>query len=453
MLAVIILAAGQGTRMISTLPKILHPVGGKPMLHHVIDTAQQINPIQTVVVVSPSFDGEALQMERPVEIALQITPNGTGDAVKSALHSLKDHTGDVLILYGDAPLLRTETLESLVAFRQQHATSDMIVVGMHPKDPGAYGRIVTQDKGQITKIVEFKEATDQEKSITLCNSGVILANIQVLRSLVLSLQPNNQAGEYYLTDIIDIARAQGIASWVMEADAEEFMGVNTRVELSQAETILQNRWRQSWMLKGVTLQDPKSVFFCHDTVLGQDVTISPNVTFGPNVKVGNGVRILPYCHLEGATLADASQIGPFAHLREGTELGEGSVIGNFVETKKVRFGRNAKAKHLSYIGNADIGDGANVGAGTITCNYNGFVKSRTVVGAGAFIGSNTSLVAPVTIGEGAIVAAGSVVTKDVPDDSLGMARVTQQNKSGWALRFRSQYAAPPPIADVLKLQK
>jgi bifunctional UDP-N-acetylglucosamine pyrophosphorylase/glucosamine-1-phosphate N-acetyltransferase len=298
--------------------------------------------------------------------------------------------------------------------------------------------LVVNQENIVERIVEFKDASDSERNITLCNSGVYLLKASLLKSLLEKITPDNEAGEYYLTDIVALAKENGVCTRVIEGPAEELLGINTRVELAAAEQVLQNRWRHKWMLKGVTLQDPESVFFCHDTILGQDVVIGAHVTFGSGVVIEDHVQILPYCHMEGVTLRRGACVGPFAHLRSGTEVGEKAIIGNFVEVKNSILAPGAKAKHLSYLGNAQIGERANIGAGTITCNYNGYVKAQTTIGAYAFIGSNSSLVAPVSIGERAIVAAGSVITKDVPADSLGIQRTPQQNKENWAIGFRNQ---------------
>lgn len=443
MVAIIILAAGQGKRMVSDLPKILHPIGGKPMVHHVMDTALGLNNVeptaQPVVVISPSLDAQAVKDNRSVMTAVQTKPLGTGDAVKVGLNALKEAPKTVLVLCGDTPLLEADALDRVVKQHLAFSAPSITVVGMRPVDPGSYGRIMANASGQIDRIIEYRDATRVEREITLCNSGVIVADGALLKRLITKLTPQNEAGEYYLTDIVALGKEEGIVSRVVEMPAETLQGINTRVDLADAERALQHRWRQRFMEQGVTLIDPSSVFFCHDTQIGRDVTISPNVTFGPGVQIGDRVRILPNCHIEKSVLGHDVTVGPFAHLREGVVLGDRVSIGNFVELKSTSLGANTKAKHLAYLGNAIIGENVNIGAGTITCNHNGFVKSQTTIGNNAYVGSNSCLVAPVSIGSGAIVAAGSVVDEDVPDDALAIARERQENKLKWAAEFRARY--------------
>jgi bifunctional UDP-N-acetylglucosamine pyrophosphorylase/glucosamine-1-phosphate N-acetyltransferase len=443
MVAILILAAGKGTRMVSDLPKILHPLGGKSMVHHVIDTAldlQSSEPSEKpVVVISPSLDEKVISGGRAVSTAIQSSPLGTGDAVKIGLEAMSETPKTVLILCGDTPLLEVDTLSGVVRQHQAHTSPCITVVGMRPPTPGTYGRIVADESGKIDRIVEYRDASDQEQAIALCNSGVIVADGALLKRLVAKLIPQNEAGEYYLTDVVALAKDEGIASWVVELPPQTLQGINTRVDLAAATTALQNRWRHRFMEQGVTLIDPSSVFFCHDTQIGRDVTISPNVTFGPAVSLGDRVHILPGCHIENSTLGHDVTVGPFAHLRDGVVLGDHVSVGNFVEVKKTTVGSHTKAKHLSYLGNAIIGENVNIGAGTITCNHNGFVKSQTKIDDGAYIGSGSCLVAPVSIGVGAIVAAGSVVNADVPEDALAIARERQENKLKWAAQFRARY--------------
>ncbi len=443
MVAILILAAGQGTRMVSDLPKILHPVGGKPMVHHVMDAALGMQTTdlshKAVVVISPTLDVKAVQGGRAVSTAVQPKPLGTGDAVRIGLEALSEASQTVLILCGDTPLLESDFLSTVVAQHQQRPSPCITVVGMCPENAGHYGRIVADASGKIDRIVEHRDASDVERAIPLCNSGVIVADGALLARLVSRLTPNNEAGEYYLTDIVALAKKEGVNSWVVELPADLLQGINTRVDLAAAEGALQRRWRRRFMEQGVTLTDPASVFFCHDTRLGRDVTISPNVTFGEGVTIGDRVRILPGCHIEKSTLGHDVTVGPFAHLREGAILGDHVSIGNFVEIKSTTIGSKTKAKHLSYLGNATIGENVNIGAGTITCNHNGFIKSSTKIGDGAYIGSNSCLVAPVSIGAGAIVAAGSVVNSEVPENALAIARQPQQNKLTWATKFRARY--------------
>lgn len=444
MVAILILAAGQGTRMVSDVPKVLHSLGSKPVVHHVVDAALGIQTTtfsspQVTVVISPTLDAKTVQGGRAVNVATQQKPLGTGDAVKVGLEALSEIPQNVLVLCGDTPLLEPNLLSMMIAQHQKRPSPCITVVGMRPENAGSYGRIVADASGKIDRIVEYRDAADAERMIPLCNSGVIMADGALLKRLVSKLTPHNEAGEYYLTDIVALARQEGIDSWVVELPAETLQGINTRVDLAAAEAALQQRWRHRFMEQGVTLIDPNSVFFSHDTRIGRDVTISPNVTFGEGVTIGDRVRILPGCHIEKSTLGHDVTVGPFAHLREGAILGDHVSIGNFVEIKSTTLGPKAKAKHLSYLGNATIGENVNIGAGTITCNHNGFVKSPTQIGDGAYIGSNSCLVAPVSIGAGAIVAAGSVVNSEVPENALAIARERQENKPEWATQFRARY--------------
>ncbi|AIK97254.1 bifunctional UDP-N-acetylglucosamine diphosphorylase/glucosamine-1-phosphate N-acetyltransferase GlmU [Candidatus Odyssella acanthamoebae] len=436
MTTALILAAGMGTRMNSTLPKVLHPVGGKAMVHHVIDLALSMNMERVVVVASPYLDQEKVAAGRPIEIAIQAQPLGTGDAVRAGVDKLPHDDGDVLILSGDVPLIEFDTLAPLFNKRAE-CPNDPLVLAMRVDDPRQYGRLVTQDD-RVNSIVEYKDASPEQRAITLCNAGVYLIPATVLRSLLPQLTAQNAAGELYLTDVIGLAKAQGLTPRYVETSHPETLnGINNRAELAQAEKTMQDRWRYRIMMSGVTLIDPVSVFFSHDTCIGKDTIIHPNVTFGAGVVIENGATIYPFCHLEKCVLKAGAKVGPFAHLRTGTIIGEEAVVGNFVEIKDTAIGKKAKVKHLSYLGNAQLGDRVNIGAGTITCNYDGFNKSPTHIGNDAFIGSNTSLVAPVHVNEGAIVAAGSVITDNVPEHSLGIARHHQTNKAGWAKKFRT----------------
>lgn len=436
MTAALILAAGMGTRMNSNLPKVLHPLGGKAMVHHVIDLALSMDMERVVVIASPFLDQEKILAGRKIEIAVQKHANGTGDAVHTGMEALHDYEGDVLILSGDVPLIEFETLAPLFEKRST-CPNDPLVLAMRVADPRQYGRLITTGD-RVEKIIEYKDATLEQRTINLCNAGVYLIPAQILRTILPLLTAQNTAGELYLTDVIELSQKQNLTPRYVETPYPETLnGINNRAELAQAEKIMQDRWRQRAMLSGVTLIDPQSVFFAHDTIIGKDTVIHPNVTFAPGVILGNEVTIYPFCHLEKCTLNNGVKVGPFAHLRTGTNLGENAVVGNFVEIKETTLGEKAKVKHLSYLGNAQIGDRANIGAGTITCNYDGFTKSKTHIENDAFIGSNTSLIAPVHIGEGAIVAAGSVITDDVPEHSLGIARQQQTNKTLWAKKFRA----------------
>jgi bifunctional UDP-N-acetylglucosamine pyrophosphorylase / glucosamine-1-phosphate N-acetyltransferase len=438
-LAAIILAAGQGTRMKSSLHKVLHPIAGKAMLLHLLDSLADLTPQRCVVVVGARREQvEAALAGRDVSLASQSPQLGTGHAVQQAEAALGGFAGDVLILYADAPLVTAATMARL---RDALASSvDAVVLGFRPADAGAYGRIIAQGD-TIQKIVEFKDATPGERAVTLCNSGLMAVRAERLFPLLARVGNANAAGEYYLPDIIGLLVADGGIAQVIETDADEVAGVNSRAELAGVEAVWQARRRAAAMADGVTLVDPGSVFFAHDTVVANDVTIEPFVVFGPGVAIASGAVIHAHSQIEGATIAENCEIGPFARLRPGTVLAAGVKIGNFVETKKAVFDTGAKANHLSYIGDATIGAKANIGAGTITCNYDGFLKHQTVIGAGAFIGSNSALVAPVTIGAGAIVGAGAVVTADVEADALALVRPRQVAKPGWAARFRIAMAA------------
>jgi bifunctional UDP-N-acetylglucosamine pyrophosphorylase/glucosamine-1-phosphate N-acetyltransferase len=433
-LAVIVLAAGKGTRMRSDKPKVLHQVAGRPMLGHVIAAAESLEAERIVVVVAPGMDSVAKAASQH-KIAVQEQQLGTGDAVKSARPALEGFSGDVLILYGDCPLIQAETL---AAMRRQRRDEAVTVLGIRVPGDSPYGRLVLAEDGTLDRIVEALDASEAERRIDLCNSGVMLIDGRLLSDLLDGIGAANAKGEYYLTDIIGVARSNGHICRTVEAPAIEALGVNSRAELAEAEAAMQNRLRQKAMTNGATLTDPSTVWFSWDTKLGRDITIEPNVIFGPGAVVEDGVEIRAFSHIEGATVESRAIIGPFARLRPGASIGRGAHIGNFVEVKKARIDEGAKANHLSYIGDAEVGAGANVGAGTITCNYDGFAKHKTVIGAGAFIGSDTTLVAPVRIGEGAFTGAGSVITDDVPDNALALARGRQAVKQGWADSFREQ---------------
>jgi bifunctional UDP-N-acetylglucosamine pyrophosphorylase/glucosamine-1-phosphate N-acetyltransferase len=440
--AIIILAAGKGERMRSRLPKVMHPLAGRPMLTHVCAVAGELAPARMVVVIGKDMD--AARAAAPgAQFVVQDPPRGTGHAVACAREALAGFAGDVLILFGADPLITPQTLRRMLDARREAA---VVVLGFRPDDPAHYGRLVIDEAGALERIVEFKDASAAERAIKWCNSGVMAVDGAVLFALIDALDDDNAGGEYYLTDIVAIARQRGLACRVVEAGADEVLGVNSREELAQVEAVQQNRLRRAAMAAGATLLDPGSVTFSYDTRLGRDVTVGPNVVFGPGVEVGDEVTIHPFCHLEGVRIAPRASVGPFARLRPGAEIGEEAKIGNFVEIKKAVVEQGAKVSHLSYIGDARIGAGANIGAGTITCNYDGFFKSFTDIGPGAFIGSNTALVAPVKIGAGAITGAGSTITRDVADDALATTRPQQAEKAGWARRFRARKAAQKAAA-------
>jgi bifunctional UDP-N-acetylglucosamine pyrophosphorylase/glucosamine-1-phosphate N-acetyltransferase len=443
-LAAVVLAAGQGTRMKSTRPKVMHPVAGRPMIGHVLDRLVEAGAGRIVAVLAPGMDEAAAfaQETAPVAIAIQDVPRGTGHAVMAAQRALKAFTGDVLVLYGDTPLIGAETIAAMMARRRAGDDPAVVVLGFTPADPAAYGRLVCGADGGLARIVEARDATAEEAAIGLCNAGIMAFDGARLPALLAEIGTENAKNEYYLTDAVEIARRKGWRCAVVEArDPDEVMGVNARDELAAAEAIMQRRLRAAAMANGATLIDPDTVYFSHDTRLGRDVTVGPNVVFGPGVDVDDGVEILAFSHLEQAHVASGARIGPFARLRPGADIGADAHIGNFVEIKAASVEAGAKVNHLTYVGDARVGAGANVGAGTITCNYDGYNKSMTDIGAGAFIGSNSSLVAPVKIGDRAVVGAGSVVTKDVPADALAVTRGEEKQIAGGAVKYRERKAA------------
>lgn len=439
-LLVVVLAAGEGTRMKSRLPKVLHKVAGRSMLHHVLAATRAAGATRTAVVVGPGRDDVAAEATRIVpdaQVFVQTERLGTAHAVLAARAALAEGADDVLVLYADTPLVRPETLARLRAPLAEGAA--VAALGFEPEDPTGYGRLITSGD-ELVAIREEKDATTTEKAIRFCNAGLMALSGKDALSILDRIGNANSKGEYYLTDAVEIARADGRLAVAAKADADEVAGVNSRIQLAEAEAILQQRLRRAAMAEGVTLIAPETVFFSADTVLGRDVIVEPNVVFGPGVTVGDDVVIHAFCHLEGAHLEPGVSIGPYARLRPGTRLEAGVRIGNFVETKAAHIESGAKVNHLSYVGDAHVGANANLGAGTITCNYDGFSKYRTEIGAGAFIGVNSALVAPVTIGAGAYVGTGAVITSDVPEDALAIARSRQVVKEGWAREFRAARA-------------
>lgn len=432
--AAIILAAGKGTRMKSDLHKVLHPIAGKPMLLHLLDSFAELALAHTVVVAGDRHEQlRAALAARDVSVALQEPQLGTAHAALQAKGALDGFSGPVLVCFGDCPMVRADTVRRLLAALEGGAK--VAVLGFRPADPLAYGRIIAAPDGAVSKMVEYKDASPDERAVNLCNSGLIIAHSDDMWPLLEAVGNDNAQGEYYLPDVATGAIARGDRVVVIETDADEVAGINSRAELAAAEGRWQAARRARAMEEGATLIAPETVFFSHDTALGRDVTIEPHVFFGPGVSVADGATIRAYSHLEGAKLASGVKIGPFARLRPGAVLEEGSFVGNFVEVKNATLHAGAKASHLTYLGDATIGAGANIGAGTITCNYDGYFKHKTVIGERAFIGSNSALVAPVTIGADAIVAAGSTVSRDVADGELRMVRAEQLVKPGWADRF------------------
>ncbi len=440
--AAIILAAGEGTRLNSARPKVLHEIAGQPMIRHVIDALRPLDPAATIVVIGRDLDS-VTHAVAPAPSVVQSPPRGTGDAVRVARPALTDRLAqgdiaDILVLFGDTPLLRAETIAELLATRRRAPQAAVAIAGMRPADPSPYGRLVLGDDGAPLRIVEAKDADAEERAIGLCNGGIMALDSRHAFDLMDRIGNNNAKREFYLTDIVAIARALGLLCRVAELPAEELLGVNTRAELAEAEALMQDRLRRRAMEAGATLIAPETVFLAADTRLGRDVVIEPNVVFGPGVTVADNVVIRSFSHLEGAEIAPGATVGPFARLRPGAVLEADVHVGNFVEIKATRLGAGVKASHLSYLGDSDIGAGTNIGAGTITCNYDGFNKFRTIIGERAFIGSNTALVAPVTVGDDAYVATGSVVTSDVPADALAIARARQVDKPGRARELRER---------------
>jgi bifunctional UDP-N-acetylglucosamine pyrophosphorylase / glucosamine-1-phosphate N-acetyltransferase len=437
--AVVILAAGQGTRMRSDTHKVLHPIAGRPLLLHLLDTVDALGAEKIVVVLGKGREQvEAAIAGHGAEIAVQEEQNGTGHAVQQAADALAGYEGPVVILYGDTPFVRAETLNRMLDRLQAADAPGVVVLASSPADPLNYGRIVLGNGDRIAKMVEYKDATEAERAIRLCNSGMMAVGAPDLFRWLGKVGNDNAAGEYYLPDVVAVGAAEGRAAVMIEGDHYEAAGVNSRAELAHLELEWQRRRCEQALVEGATLIDPESVWFSFDTRLGRDVTVEPHVVFGPGVEVADGTVIHAFSHIEGATIGPKASIGPFARIRPGTRLGAGTKVGNFVELKKAEIGEGAKVNHLSYVGDASVGANANIGAGTITCNYDGFRKYGTVIGAGAFIGSNTALVAPVSVGDGAIVGAGSVITRDVEADSLALERSEQKGIAGWARRFRER---------------
>jgi bifunctional UDP-N-acetylglucosamine pyrophosphorylase/glucosamine-1-phosphate N-acetyltransferase len=437
--AVVILAAGQGTRMRSDTHKVLHPIASRPLLLHLLDRVDALGAVKRVVVVGKGREQVQASLQgRDVAVALQAEQQGTGHAVQQAAGALSDYDGPVLILYGDTPFVEADTLRRMLDRLNGEDRPGVVVLGSCPADPGKYGRIILGKGDRIARMVEYRDATEEERSVRLCNSGMMAVRSSDLFHWLGAVGNDNAAKEYYLPDIVNIAAAEGREAVVIEGDPYETAGVNSRAELAHLELEWQRRRREQVLDEGATLIDPESVWFAYDTKLGRDVTVEPHVVFGPGVEVASGATIHAFSHIEGALIGAGASIGPFARIRPGTRLAERTKVGNFVELKNAEVGEGAKVNHLSYVGDASIGARANIGAGTITCNYDGFGKYRTVIGAGAFIGSNTALVAPVSVGEGAIIGAGSVITRDVEADSLAVERTEQKGIAGWARRFRER---------------
>jgi bifunctional UDP-N-acetylglucosamine pyrophosphorylase/glucosamine-1-phosphate N-acetyltransferase len=436
-LLVVVLAAGQGTRMKSALPKVMHKIAGRSMLGHVLALAGELEPQALAVVIGPGMDdvrAEALRLAPMAQVFVQEHQRGTADAVLAAREALAGHAGDVLVLYADTPLLPTETLAKLLVRLDEGA--GIAVLGFEAADPTGYGRLLTDGEGWLNSIREDKDASAEERRVRLCNSGVMAFRIGDLLGVLSRIGNKNAKGEFYLTDAVEIARASGARSAVVTCSEDAVLGVNSREQLAAAEAIFQKRARRLVMEGGATLIAPETVWLSYDTKIGRDVTIEPNVFFDVGVTVEDGAEIKANCHFERARIGQGARVGPFARLRPGAVLGSKVHVGNFVEVKNSTLGVGAKANHLSYVGDGTVGAGANIGAGTIFCNYDGFLKHRTEVGEGAFIGSNTSLVAPVKVGDGAYIGSGSVITKNVAAGALALERSPQEERPGWAAKFR-----------------
>lgn len=434
--AAVILAAGKGTRMKSSLHKVLHPIAGRPMIDHLMATVDALAPAKKIVVVGSGRDQLEAALGHRAETVLQEPQLGTGHAVQQSEGALAGFTGDVLVLYGDVPFVKGETMDAMLDRLHASDQPKVVVLGFETDEPGHYGRVIADDTGRIAKMVEFKDASEDERACRLCNSGVMAARADDMFALLSRVGNSNAQGEYYLVDIVNIANGDGDACAVITTDTpDEVTGINSRAELAGAEAQWQEEQRSHWMAEGVTLRAPETVFFSYDTQLSNDVTVEPNVVFGPGVTVATGATIRAFSHLEGASVGQGCEVGPYARLRPGAVMEERSKVGNFVEMKKAVLGEGAKANHLTYLGDATVGAYANIGAGTITCNYDGYFKHKTVIGERAFIGSNSALIAPVTIGADAIVAAGSAVSRDVGPGELRMVRAEQLTKPGWADRF------------------
>jgi bifunctional UDP-N-acetylglucosamine pyrophosphorylase/glucosamine-1-phosphate N-acetyltransferase len=429
--ALVILAAGKGTRMKSDLPKVLHEVGNAPLLGHAILSGQTLSPEQIVIVTGHGADAvvpAAHQFAPTAQVVTQTEQLGTAHAVRCAEAVLENFTGNVFVLYGDTPFISADTLSAMAQMRA--AGTDVVVLGFEAAEPGRYGRLIRDDRGGLDRIVEYKDTTPEEAAVTLCNSGVMCAERSVLFSLLAEVGNDNAKGEFYLTDVVGLGRAKGLTAGVVTCPETETMGCDSRADLAAAEAIFQASKRGEALDNGVTLRDPASVYFSYDTVLGRDVIVEPHVVLNAGVTVENGATLKAFSHLEDTHIGADASVGPHVRMRGGTEIGPKAKIGNFVETKNAHLALGVKAGHLTYLGDTAIGEGTNIGAGTITCNYDGKGKHRTEIGERVFVGSNSALVAPVAIGDDAIIAAGSTVTDDVGPDQMAIARGKQVNKPG-----------------------
>jgi bifunctional UDP-N-acetylglucosamine pyrophosphorylase/glucosamine-1-phosphate N-acetyltransferase len=441
----IVLAAGKGTRMKSERPKVLHGLAGTSLLAHVLEAVKAAGLGRLAVVIGPGMDevGDAARAaDAKIDVVVQAEQLGTADAVKAARRAFEDFAGQVLILYGDTPLLRPETIAKVRA--ELASGADLVVIGFETDTPTGYGRLLLDERGGLAAIREEKDASPEERALNLCNSGIMgFRSGKTLLGLLGRIGNDNAKREFYLTDAVALARGDRLEARMVKCDGEEVLGVNSRAELAEAEALMQKRLRAAAMAGGATLVAPDTVFLSHDTRIGRDVTIEPHVVIGERVIIEDGATIKSFCYMEKSRIGPGATVGPFARLRPGANLAAAAHVGNFVEIKQSEIGEGAKVNHLTYIGDTSVGAGANVGAGTITCNYDGFAKHRTEIGAGAFIGSNSSLVAPVKIGEGAYVGSGSVISKDVAPDALALTRTAQEERPGWAAKNRERRKRKP----------
>lgn len=432
--ALVILAAGKGTRMNSDIPKVLHPIAHAPMLAHAMRTGAALDPERTIIIAGHEADlvaKAAHEVDETAEIVLQTEQNGTAHAVDQAREALTDFDGDVVVLFADTPFLQPDTLERMIAARADY---DLVILGFEAADPARYGRLV-MNGGSLEKIVEYKDATEAERDLTLCNSGLVACNAKLLFELIAQVGNDNASGEYYLTDIVELARAGGHSATAVTCDESETLGVNSRADLANADAVFQSRARAELLDNGVTLMAPDTVYLAFDTYIGRDALIEPNVVFGPGVTVETGATIRAFSHLEGCHVSRGAIVGPYARLRPGAELSEDVRVGNFVEIKNSVIAEGAKVNHLSYIGDATIGAKSNIGAGTVTCNYDGVMKHQTTIGRGVFVGSNTMLIAPVTLGDESMTASGSIITKNVEDGAMAISRPPLEIKPDWARKL------------------
>ena len=436
-LSVLVLAAGKGTRINSQKSKVLHEIAGLPLVCHVIEAIKPLEPDNLVVVIAPGQE-ELGEIVNPASIRIQEKSLGTGDAVKAGLSNLKNLSGTVLVAFGADPMITTSTLRRLISAREIADPPDVVVLGFRTENPDRYGRLVLDADGKLERIVEVSEAHTIDKPVELYNAGVMAVNGAKIIEFLEALSPENGKKEYYLTDIVRIALKKGGYAQVVEGEEEETLGVDSRADLAKAEAMMQERLRTKMLNNGVTLVSPETTFLSHDTVIGRDTIIHPNVVIGKNVDIGESVEIKSFSHLEGAIVSDEVVIGPYARLRPGTEIEKRAKVGNFVEIKKAKIGEGTKVNHLSYVGDADVGQEVNIGAGTITCNFDGIKKHLTVIGDGAFIGSNTSLIAPVKVGKNAIIGAGSTITMSVDDNAISVVRGELKEIPNGATRFRTK---------------